>query len=132
MRYVGVGNKHSRCIRVCVKHTNNTFGSLATYRNRPLCSLTQMKHVISTSYTPPVDASGVVALMALDQWLEAGLKLEEGKYGLGFPFMYLLLTGTFGLKVRKQASVQARTVQVYRVKEEAWQNVVVVGLLPPR
>lgn len=40
-----------------------------------------------------------MALMALDQWLEAGLKLEEGKYGLGFPFMYLLLTGTMGLKV---------------------------------
>lgn len=59
----------------------------------------QMKHVISTSYSPPVDASGAVALLALDQWLEDGLKLEEGKYGLGFPFMYLLLTGSMGLKV---------------------------------
>lgn len=59
----------------------------------------QMKHAISTSYAPPQDASGVVALMALDQWVEEGLKLEEGKYGLGFPFMYLLLTGTMGLKV---------------------------------
>lgn len=58
-----------------------------------------MKHVISTSYTPPVDANGAVALLALDQWLEDGLKLEEGKYGLGFPFMYLLLTGSMGLKV---------------------------------
>ncbi|CAN0477957.1 unnamed protein product, partial [Ectocarpus sp. 8 AP-2014] len=59
----------------------------------------KMKHVISTSYSPPVDASGAVALLALDQWLEDGLKLEEGKYGLGFPFMYLLLTGSMGLKV---------------------------------
>lgn len=58
-----------------------------------------MKHAITTSYVPPNDASGVVALMALDQWLETGLKLEEGKHGLGFPFMYLLLTGTMGLKV---------------------------------
>lgn len=58
-----------------------------------------MKHAITTSYAPPNDASGVVALMALDQWLEDGLKLEEGKHGLGFPFMYLLLTGTMGLKV---------------------------------
>lgn len=61
-----------------------------------------MKHAISTSYAPPQDAGGVVALMALDQWLEdGGLKLEEGKHGLGFPFMYLLLTGTMGLKVNR-------------------------------
>lgn len=58
-----------------------------------------MKNAVSTSYSPPVDADGVVALMALDQWIEDGLKLEEGKYGLGFPFMYLLFTGTMGLKV---------------------------------
>lgn len=58
-----------------------------------------MKHAISSSYTPPEDASGAMALMALDQWIEPGLKLEEGKYGLGFPFMYLLLTGTMGIKV---------------------------------
>lgn len=69
-----------------------------------------MKHAITTSYTPPLDATGVVALMALDQWLEAGLKLEEGKYGLGFPFMYLLLTGTFGLKVRTSKQKNAARV----------------------
>lgn len=62
-----------------------------------------MKHAITTSYCPPIDASGVVALMALDQWLEEGLKLEEGKHGLGFPFMYLLLTGTMGLKVSEHS-----------------------------
>lgn len=58
-----------------------------------------MKHAMTSSYTPPEDTSGLVALGALDYWVEPGLKLEEGKLGLGFPFMYLLLTGTMGIKV---------------------------------
>lgn len=58
-----------------------------------------MKHAITSSYTPPDDSNGVVALANLDQWIEPGLKLEEGKLGLGFPFMYLLLTGSVGIKV---------------------------------
>lgn len=63
-----------------------------------------MKHAITSSYIPPEDTSGAVALLNLDRWLEGGLKLEEGKLGLGFPFMYLLLTGSMGLKVRTPSS----------------------------
>lgn len=59
-----------------------------------------MKHAISTSYNPPEDPSGVTALDHLNAWIEGGLKLEEGKYGLGFPYMYLLLTGSAGIKAR--------------------------------
>lgn len=59
-----------------------------------------MKHAMTSSYTPPEDASGAVALLALDQWVEPGFKLEEGRLGLGFPFLYLLLTGMMGIKVR--------------------------------
>lgn len=66
------------------------------FRNPPRF---QMKHAITSSYTPPDDSNGVVALANLDQWIEPGLKLEEGKLGLGFPFMYLLLTGSVGIKV---------------------------------
>lgn len=58
-----------------------------------------MKHAITSSYMPPDDSNGVVALANLDQWIEPGIKLEEGKLGLGFPFMYLLLTGSVGIKV---------------------------------
>lgn len=58
-----------------------------------------MKHAITSSYTPPDDSNGVVALANLGQWIESGLKLEEGRLGLGFPFMYLLLTGSIGIKV---------------------------------
>lgn len=71
-----------------------------------------MKHAITTSYAPPNDASGVVALMALDQWLEDGLKLEEGRHGLGFPFMYLLLTGTMGLKVKSRLPVLLLSIAI--------------------
>ena len=67
-----------------------------------------MKHAITTSYTPPPDANGAEAPNILGQWLQAGLKLEEGKYGLGFPFMYLLLTGTMGLKVGRVVHVLCR------------------------
>lgn len=90
------GNKTSRERLTCL--------GVHAHLTLTLCStrLPQMKHAITTSYTPPLDASGAVALLALDQWLEAGLKLEEGKYGLGFPFMYLLLTGSLGLKVPAQ------------------------------
>lgn len=60
----------------------------------------QMRHAITSSYTPPEDVNGAFALMSIDQWVEPGLKLEGGKHGLGFPFMYLLLTGSMGIKVR--------------------------------
>ena len=59
-----------------------------------------MKHAITSSYIPPEDVSGVAALMSIDEWVEPGLKLEGGKHSLGFPFMYLLLTGVMGIKVR--------------------------------
>lgn len=71
----------------------------------PLPNALQMKQAVSSSYNPPDDTSGAVALSSLEVWLDSGLKLEEGKHGLGFPFMYLLLTGTVGLKVVTSVSV---------------------------
>lgn len=59
----------------------------------------QMKHAITSSYTPPEDMNGAAALQQMYVWLAGGLKLEEGKFGLGFPYFYLLLTGTIGVKV---------------------------------
>ena len=58
-----------------------------------------MKLAVSSSYNPPDDTSGAPALANLQAWIASGIKLEEGRMGLGFPFMYLLLTGTIGIKV---------------------------------
>ncbi|CAM9378411.1 unnamed protein product [Chrysoparadoxa australica] len=35
----------------------------------------------------------------LCEWLDHGLELSEGRYNLGFPFLYSLMTGTLTLKV---------------------------------
>ncbi|CAM9213026.1 unnamed protein product, partial [Sphacelaria rigidula] len=61
-----------------------------------------MKLAVSSSYNPPDDTSGAPALANVQAWIASGIKLEEGRMGLGFPFMYLLLTGTIGIKVLPQ------------------------------
>jgi hypothetical protein len=56
----------------------------------------KVKVAITGGYMPPVDTAGTTAIAALNTWLDAEdianngqqFDLDEGKYHLGFPFLY--------------------------------------------